>query len=150
VRFKVSNRNSFSRAISFNPVWHCQIDQIVRTWKPDVVIAREVKPPTDVEPVEWIILTNEKTAGKAAIETVLNWYECRWVVEEYHKAQKTGCDIEGPPFETVAALQPMVAEIFQISHFNLVFQVFPTVREALGAVSADAAAAFDAAVIDRS
>lgn len=38
-----------------------------------VVIAREVKPPTDVEPVEWIILTNEKTAGKAAIETVLHW-----------------------------------------------------------------------------
>jgi anti-sigma B factor antagonist len=42
----------------------------------------------------------------------------------------------------VAALQPMVAEIFEISHFNLVFQVFPTVREALGAVSADAASAF--------
>ena len=43
----------------------------------------------------------------------------------------------------VAALQPMVAEIFEISHFNLVFQVFPSVREALGAVSSDAAAAFD-------
>ena len=43
----------------------------------------------------------------------------------------------------VAALQPMVAEIFEISHFNLVFQVFPTVREALGAMSAEAAAAFD-------
>jgi anti-sigma B factor antagonist len=45
----------------------------------------------------------------------------------------------------VAALQPMVAEIFQISHFNLVFQVFPTVREAVSAVSADAAAAFEKA-----
>ena len=43
----------------------------------------------------------------------------------------------------VAALQPMVKEIFEISHFNLVFQVFPSVREALGAVSAEAAAAFD-------
>ena len=43
----------------------------------------------------------------------------------------------------VAALQPMVQEIFEISHFNLVFQVFPTVREAVGAVSADAAAAFE-------
>ena len=43
----------------------------------------------------------------------------------------------------VAALQPMVREIFEISHFNLVFQVFPTVREALGAVSAEAAAAFE-------
>jgi anti-anti-sigma factor len=42
-----------------------------------------------------------------------------------------------------AALQPMVAEIFQISHFNLVFQVFPGVREALAAVSAEAAAAYD-------
>jgi anti-sigma B factor antagonist len=42
----------------------------------------------------------------------------------------------------VAALQPMVREIFEISHFNLVFQVFPTVREALEAVSAEAATAF--------
>ena len=45
----------------------------------------------------------------------------------------------------VAALQPMVAEIFQISHFNLVFQVFPSVREAVGAVSAEAAVAFEKA-----
>ncbi len=44
---------------------------------------------------------------------------------------------------SVAALQPMVAEIFQISHFNLIFDVFPTVREALAAVSGEAAAAFD-------
>ncbi len=43
----------------------------------------------------------------------------------------------------VAALQPMVREIFEISHFNLVFQVFPTVREALGAVSAEAAGAYE-------
>lgn len=43
----------------------------------------------------------------------------------------------------VAALQPMVAEIFAISHFNLVFQVFADVREALATVSPAAAAAFD-------
>jgi anti-anti-sigma factor len=43
----------------------------------------------------------------------------------------------------VAALQPMVREIFEISHFNLVFQVFPTVREALAAVSTDAVAAYE-------
>ena len=42
-----------------------------------------------------------------------------------------------------AALQPMVAEIFEISHFSLVFQVFPTVREALASVSAEALAAFE-------
>jgi anti-anti-sigma factor len=43
----------------------------------------------------------------------------------------------------VAELQPMVKEIFEISHFNLVFQVFPKVREALAAVSADAVTAYE-------
>jgi len=45
----------------------------------------------------------------------------------------------------VAALQPVVREIFEISRFNLVFQCFGTVREALGKVSAAAVAAYDSA-----
>jgi len=43
----------------------------------------------------------------------------------------------------VSSLQPMVAEIFAISHFNLVFQVFAGVRDALAHVSPEAVAAFD-------
>jgi anti-anti-sigma factor len=45
----------------------------------------------------------------------------------------------------VAGLQPVVREIFEISRFNLVFQCFGTVREALGKVSPAALAAFDSA-----
>ena len=43
----------------------------------------------------------------------------------------------------VASMQPVVSEIFQISRFNLVLEVFATMREALASVSAQAAAAFD-------
>ena len=43
----------------------------------------------------------------------------------------------------VSAPQPVVAEILQISRFNLVLQVFGTTREALASVSAEAAQAFD-------
>ena len=43
----------------------------------------------------------------------------------------------------VASLQPMVSEIFKLSHFNLLFQVFPTVLEALNTVSTEAVAAFE-------
>ena len=43
----------------------------------------------------------------------------------------------------VAGARPVVAEIFEISRFNMVFRVFPAVREALGYLSADAAAAFE-------
>ena len=42
----------------------------------------------------------------------------------------------------VAALQPMVAEIFEISHFDALMDVHSTVRDALAAVSAEAAAAY--------
>jgi anti-anti-sigma factor len=45
----------------------------------------------------------------------------------------------------VAAAQPMVAEIFLISRFNLIFSIHQTLREALAAVSAEAAEAFDKA-----
>jgi anti-anti-sigma factor len=45
----------------------------------------------------------------------------------------------------VAALQPVVREIFEISRFNLVFQCFATVRDALGKVSATALAAYESA-----
>lgn len=45
----------------------------------------------------------------------------------------------------VCALQPVVREIFEISRFNLVLQVFPTLREALAQLSAQALAAHDAA-----
>ena len=34
----------------------------------------------------------------------------------------------------LASLQPVVAEIFQISRFNLLFEIFPGVGEALAAV----------------
>jgi len=43
----------------------------------------------------------------------------------------------------VAAMQPVVAEIFQISRFDMLFKIFPSVREALASLSAPAAAAFD-------
>jgi anti-anti-sigma factor len=45
----------------------------------------------------------------------------------------------------VAALQPVVKEIFDIARFNHVLEIFPTVRAALEQLSAPALAAYDAA-----
>ena len=44
----------------------------------------------------------------------------------------------------VAALQPVVAEIFAISRFDSVLEVFPSVRDAVGKLSPAALPAFDA------
>jgi len=42
----------------------------------------------------------------------------------------------------VAGMQPVVLEIFQITRFNHVVEIFPSVAEALAALSAPAAAAY--------
>jgi anti-sigma B factor antagonist/stage II sporulation protein AA (anti-sigma F factor antagonist) len=45
----------------------------------------------------------------------------------------------------VAALQPLVQEILEISKFTLVLTIRPSVRDAMAAVSPAAVAALDAA-----
>src|SRR5262245_6224633 len=42
----------------------------------------------------------------------------------------------------IAAPQPMIQEVFTITRFDLIFQVFPTVRAALTAISPAAAAVY--------
>lgn len=45
----------------------------------------------------------------------------------------------------VAAMQPVVAEIFEISRFTMILDAFPTVRAALEALSPECALAYDRA-----
>jgi Transposase DNA-binding len=78
----------------------------LRVW---VIRVWEIAPPKGATPVEWILLTNVAVATVADAWERVGWYECRWVVEEYHKAQKTGCALEDMQFTTEAALQPMIA-----------------------------------------
>lgn len=73
----------------------------VRIWEPT--------PPQGQKALEWFLLCFEPVTTLAAAWQCSRWYECRYVVEEYHKAQKTGCDIERLQFETQQALQPMIA-----------------------------------------
>jgi hypothetical protein len=69
----------------------------------------ESNPPAGVEAVEWFLLTNVPLTNVADAWERVDWYLQRWIIEELHKAQKTGCSVEEPQFTTVAALQPMIA-----------------------------------------
>jgi len=74
-----------------------------------VVRVAEVNPPKGVKPLEWILLTNRPVETVEQAWERAGWYECRWIIEEYHKAQKTGCAIEELQFTTSQALEPMIA-----------------------------------------
>jgi hypothetical protein len=79
----------------------------LRTW---VICVSEIDPPAGTaEPLEWILLTNVPVRTlEDALERIA-WYECRWIVEEYHKAMKTGAEVESLQFTSEAALQPAIA-----------------------------------------
>lgn len=74
-----------------------------------VIYVREVNPPAGEQPLEWILLTNVPAEDFAQVGERIGWYACRPIVEEYHKAQKTGCGIELPQFTTPHALQVAIA-----------------------------------------
>jgi len=74
-----------------------------------VVQVTEVNPPKGEKAIDWMLLTNERVRTYDDAYRVIAWYEKRWVVEELHKAQKTGCRIEDMQFTTTARLEPAIA-----------------------------------------
>lgn len=74
-----------------------------------VVQVTEVAPPGGEKAIEWTLLTNEPVETFEDAWRVTGWYEKRWVVEEFHKAQKTGCRIEDMQFTTTDRLEPAIA-----------------------------------------
>jgi hypothetical protein len=85
----------------------------IRVWEPN--------PPAGVERVEWFLLSNVAVSCEAGAWERVDWYCVRWVVEEYHKAQKTGCAIEDPQFDKVGSREPMIAllSVVALSLLNL-------------------------------
>jgi len=74
-----------------------------------VVQVTEVAPPAGEKTIDWMLLTNEIVQTYKDAWRVTGWYERRWIVEELHKAKKTGCRIEDMQFTTVARLEPAIA-----------------------------------------
>jgi hypothetical protein len=74
-----------------------------------VVQVAEVAPPRGEKAIEWTLLTNERVQTFEDAWRVTGWYERRWVVEEFPKAQKTGCRIEDMRFTTTGRLGPAIA-----------------------------------------
>lgn len=65
--------------------------------------------PDGQEPVDWLLYTTEPLDTVAQIEAVVDYYRCRWQIEELNKALKTGCVVQERRLESLAALTTMLA-----------------------------------------
>lgn len=72
------------------------------------VSVREVAPPPGEKAVEWNLYTTLPVDSVADAFVVLSYYEKRWTIEEYHKAIKTGTQIETRRLTTGERLAPLI------------------------------------------
>lgn len=86
---------------------------------------QDPKTPSDGR-LEWMVLTSEPLLSNADAEKVLGWYERRWLIEEFHRAWKSGCKAQARRMGTPDNLQRLVAilaflgvRLLQLQHAHL-------------------------------
>jgi hypothetical protein len=83
--------------------------------KVHVVTVMERDCPEGDEPIAWYLVTNEPIATPEQVAAVVDAYRARWVVEEFFKALKSGCQIEKRQMESYGALRIALALFLPIA-----------------------------------
>lgn len=74
--------------------------RVIRVW--------EENPPSGVEGLEWILLTTLPCETDEELEFASQGYSLRWMIEEFHKCEKTGCQVEMRRLEHTDRLEPLI------------------------------------------
>ena len=92
------------------PLW------VVRVW--------EREGPEEEHPLEWILLTSVPVTHHEQAWQCVDWYRCRWIVEDYHQCLKTGCRIEDRQVQSIdrlkrllGLLSPVAVRLLQLRAF---------------------------------
>lgn len=81
----------------------------------NAVLVTEPEPPEGVEPLEWLLLTREPVETLEQAQLVVRDYERRWLIEEFHKCWKTGCNLEKRPLQTLDTVERMMVILAPIA-----------------------------------
>jgi len=74
--------------------------QVLRVW--------EAAPPAGVPGLEWILLTTLPCGTADELAFASQGYGLRWLIEEFHKCEKTGCRVEMRRLEDTDRLEPLI------------------------------------------
>lgn len=73
---------------------------VVRVW--------EENPPVGSEPLEWVLCTSLACDTDQMLGFAAQGYSLRWMIEEFHKCEKTGCQVEMRRLEDTERLEPLI------------------------------------------
>lgn len=91
----------------------------------NVVRVIESDPPTGEKPVEWLLVTTEPVDSSENVLKVVDIYRRRWLIEEFFKAMKTGCQLEqrlvsalAPWYRMFCLFMPVAATIMNLRNLE--------------------------------
>jgi hypothetical protein len=88
---------------------HIASRHLPKTINVNVLHVFEPDPPAGETAVDWLLYTTEPLATRAQLETIVDYYRCRWQIEELNKALKTGCVVQRRQLESLDAITTMLA-----------------------------------------
>jgi hypothetical protein len=86
------------------------------------VLVRELSPPSPSDVIEWLLLSTDEVLSAEDAWTRVDWYRCRWLIEEFHKCMKTTCRIEERQFQKRATFETYLALVMLVSVRILFFR----------------------------
>jgi len=90
-------------------------EELPETITLNFVHVREIGTHGDEPPVDWMLATTEPIGTADEIERVVDIYRSRWVVEDYFKTLKTGCEYEKRQLESESTLANALAIFIPIA-----------------------------------
>jgi len=93
--------------VTLRPPWRA--DRKLPAVTVNVVLVREVDPPENDVPVEWMLLTSLPVDEIECVRQVIQYYCVRWMIEVFFRVLKSGCRVEDRRFEHIDRLLPCLA-----------------------------------------
>jgi hypothetical protein len=64
-----------------------------------IVCVEEARRDESFEPIRWVLLHDEAVTGFEQAWRIVDWYACRWQIEQWHRCLKEGCRLEHRRFD---------------------------------------------------
>jgi hypothetical protein len=81
----------------------------------NLIEVREVGAPAGEEPIRWLLWTSLPVERFVEARRIVARYAKRWVIEEFHKALKTGANVEKSELETAERLKALLGVLVVVA-----------------------------------
>lgn len=91
--------------------------------KLQAILVQELRPEEGKKPIEWMLLSTLPIENNTDLQTYVQWYAYRWLIERYHYVLKSGCGVEDLQLQSAKQLEKALIT-FSLVAFKLLWLTY--------------------------